>query len=150
MADKSVAQARREQRRSAAEAEVLDRMKGRGQPIPGMSAEMQASVNRTADHHAVTMDAIQRASRISEQTNETGASTLVDLGRQRETLQHSVDTVEITLENLRQGRVTIRDIKRAMMKEKAIKALIIAALVVVIWLIIYLKWLGGIDKMIAA
>ena len=130
-----------EARRTAAEAEVLERMKGRGNAIPGVPPEAQASINRTADHHSVTMDAINRATRVNEQTNEIGASTLIDLGRQRETLEHANETVELTLENLRNGRLTIRDIKRGIMKEKAIKVGVIAALVLVIWVIIYLKWI---------
>jgi hypothetical protein len=36
---------RREARQKAAEADVLERMKGRGQPIPGLPAASQASVN---------------------------------------------------------------------------------------------------------
>jgi hypothetical protein len=132
---------RREARRTAAEADVLERMKGRGNAIPGVPSEAQASINRTADHHALTMDSIRRATQVNQQTNDVGASTLVDLGRQRETLERANDTVEITIENLRQGRVTIRDIKRAILKEKLIKVAVIASLILVIWIIIYLKWL---------
>jgi hypothetical protein len=132
---------RREARQKAAEADVLERMKGRGQPIPGLPAASQASVNRTADHHALTMETIRRATQTSERTNETGASTLIDLGRQREQLEHANETVDLTLENLRLGRVTIRDIKRAMLKEKFIKGAVIAGLLLIIFVIIYLKFM---------
>ncbi len=123
------------------EDDIIERMKGRGQQIPGMAPEAQASLNRTAGYHVNTIDVINRATSVNERTNAYGEETTLELARQGETLQHSNDMVEVTLDNLRAGKVTIRDIKRQMTKEKITKALIIFGLVVTIIVIIYFKWM---------
>jgi hypothetical protein len=111
--------------------------RGGGEPIPGTAAATQAHLEKT---HTDNKALLTRALQTSERTNAIGEETTGALAGQRETIQRSLRHTDEMSEELRTSRVVLRDMKRHLMKEKVWKALIIGVLLLVIWLIIYFKW----------
>lgn len=108
-----------------------------GTPVTADNKDPQFSSKHAKD----IKEKLTTAIRINESSNTEGESALQSLGKQRETIKRSIDNVETTHDNLRLGRRVIRDMKYAFMKEKVIKGLIIFFLLLVIFVIIYVKWI---------
>lgn len=109
-----------------------DHYQSTGSPHPvydTSSASQEASEN------------LRRALRVNEATNRTGYATLQSLGQQRETIQHSIDTVGVTNQHLQDSRQVIRDIRWSVYKEWILKGGVIAVLVLLIILIFWSKFL---------
>ena len=85
--------------------------------------------------------ALTRAVRITESTNDTAQEALTMLNRQRETISHSISEVHNTHSNLVEAKRVIRAIRFGIVKERIIKTLVILALVLVIFLIVYVRWI---------
>lgn len=88
-----------------------------------------------------TNDALARAIQMSERTNDLGSNALTSLGKQGELIRHSITTVEETTLNLRDSRRTLRDMRLQYWKDKLGKALIITCLLLIIFFIVYEKWI---------
>lgn len=86
-------------------------------------------------------DNLRRALRTSEATNTTGYATMQSLGKQRETIQHSLHTVDGTHQHLQDSRQVIRDIRMQVYKEWLIKGSVVAVLVMLIIFIFWVKFL---------
>lgn len=84
---------------------------------------------------------LHQALRINESTISEGDSALGSLGKQRDTINHSLNEVEATSGNLREAKRVIREIRLAFLKERVIKGMILVMLLLIIGIIIYVKWL---------
>ncbi|CCW65501.1 unnamed protein product [Phytomonas sp. EM1] len=84
---------------------------------------------------------LRRALRISESTNATGYATIHSLGRQRDTMQSTLESVEVTQGNLLESQAVIRNIRMGIYKEWLVKACVIVALVGLIVLIFWSKFI---------
>lgn len=107
--------------------------------MPGPGA---ATLNRgPATAAQQTTDNLERALRMTETANTSGYATLQSLGKQRETIHRSINTVDATHQHLQDSRQVIRDIRMGVYKEWIIKGGIIAFLVFLIIMIIYSKFI---------
>ncbi|CCW71659.1 unnamed protein product [Phytomonas sp. Hart1] len=86
-------------------------------------------------------DNIRRALRISESTNATGYTTINSLGKQRDILQNTIDSVGETQGNLMESQAVIRSIRMGIYKEWLTKGCVIVALLALIVLIVWLKFI---------
>lgn len=84
---------------------------------------------------------LRRALRISESTQSTGYATMQSLGRQREVIQNSLHTVDSTHQHLQESQQTIRSIRFQVYKEWCMKGCVLLALVAVIVLLFWSKFL---------
>ncbi|AYU76241.1 Qa-SNARE protein [Leishmania donovani] len=88
-----------------------------------------------------TRENIERALRMNEATNNSGYATLQSLGKQREVIQNSLNTVDSTHQHLSDSRQVIRDIRMGVYKEWLIKGCVVAFLMLLIVVIIYSKFI---------
>ncbi|KAG5486208.1 hypothetical protein LSCM1_07328 [Leishmania martiniquensis] len=88
-----------------------------------------------------TRENIERALRINESTNSSGYATLQSLGKQREVIQNSLNTVDLTQQHLSDSRHVLRDIRMGVYKEWLVKGCVISFLLLLIVLIIYSKFI---------
>lgn len=88
-----------------------------------------------------TTENLRNALRINEATNESGYVTIGALGRQRETIQHSLQAVGETHNQLQDSRSIINRMRIAVYKEWFIKGCVIVSLVLLIILIFYVKFI---------
>lgn len=120
---------------------IVSRMKAASSTPADTGAPSLPTSSRTAQNLARdTNDALTRAIRMNEMTNEVGGSALSSLGKQGETIQKSINTVEDTAMNLRDSRRTLRDMRVQYWKDRLGKALVILCLLMIIALIVYTKW----------
>ncbi|CAG9569005.1 putative Qa-SNARE protein [Leishmania major strain Friedlin] len=101
---------------------------------PANSAVISSTAQKTREN-------IERALRMNEATNNSGYATLQSLGKQREVIQNSLDTVDSTHQHLSDSRQVIRDIRVGVYKEWLIKGCVISFLVLLIVIIIYSKFI---------
>jgi hypothetical protein len=106
--------------------------------IPPATTTPAATAGRLREAHGANMGNLERAMRVNEASNASGQETVAQLGAQRETIGRSTKNSEAVLDDLTLARYTVRDIKRAMMRERVVKGLVLLGLVLVI---IYLKWI---------
>ncbi|ORC86576.1 putative Qa-SNARE protein [Trypanosoma theileri] len=97
-----------------------------------------ARSNRLA---AETNANLLRALRMSEATNDTGYSTLQQLGRQRECIGRTIESVDGTREELMGARRVIRDIRLSVYREWAVKGLVLVVLLLLDILLFYMKFI---------
>ena len=112
--------------------------RGAGQTIPGTAAHTAVKMDEAHDKNKATL---LRALQTSERTNAMGEETAAALGAQRGTIERSLRHTDEMHDELRMGRTILRDMRRHLVKEKVIKGLVIACLLLCIWIIIYVKWI---------
>lgn len=83
---------------------------------------------------------LRRALSVNERTNRAGYETVAVLGRQKEVLHHTLESVGETRENLVEARRNIRRIRMGVYKEYLWKGLTIFLLLVWLCLVIYLRF----------
>lgn len=113
---------------------------GGGHQHPPSSSSSTSQNTNAPNSYQSAHENLQRAIRLSESTNQHGQSALTSLGKQGETITRSINAVEETQANLRESNRTLREMKMQVWKEFAIKALVIASLLVLIVIIIDVKW----------
>lgn len=129
------------------ESKAVDKMKNDLMGNPGRgkggarTAEDTTEEGAPMSGAAKTKEALHRAIRINESSNDAGQDALSSLGKQRETIQRSIETVDNTNDNLRGSRRVLHDMKMALLKERVIKGITLVTLVLIIIIIIYVKWL---------
>lgn len=106
----------------------------------GGGAERGGALEQVQARPVSTTETLTRAIRISEETSTVGHEALMTLGKQREQMESTARRVDETHVNLMESKRVLRDMKRAICQEKAIKGLVIAGLVGLICIIIYVKW----------
>ncbi|CBZ23683.1 conserved hypothetical protein [Leishmania mexicana MHOM/GT/2001/U1103] len=111
---------------------------GPGAAVPPANSTVISSSSTTAQQ---TRENIERALRMNEATNNSGYATLQSLGKQREVIQNSLDTVDSTHQHLSDSRHVIHDIRMGVYKEWLIKGCVIAFLVLLIVVIVYSKFI---------
>ena len=127
------------------EARAIDRLRsnaeatGRPPAAPNAGSEMRPFAVTAGGQKAI--DALHTAIRVSENSNDLGEDALRSLGKQRETLQRTIGTVENTNDNLRTTRRVLHEMKMAVVQERVIKGLILTVLVLIIIIIVYVKWI---------
>ncbi|KAG8340786.1 putative Snare region anchored in the vesicle membrane C terminus [Trypanosoma vivax] len=82
-----------------------------------------------------------RALRMNEATNESGYATIQQLGRQRETIAHSIENVNDVRGELHGARQIIRDIRMGVYKDWVLKGLVLFLLLLLDILLFYRKFL---------
>eukprot|EP00727_Mastigamoeba_balamuthi_P005722 m51a1_g177 putative vesicle transport through interaction with t-snares 1 (233) ;mRNA; f:587963-588971 len=90
---------------------------------------------------AATGARIDDSMRLAEETAAVVTGSLGELGRQRQTIEHSMGRMDDIDGDISQARRLIRTMARRMMTNKAIAIMAIIFLVVMISLIIYFKWI---------
>mmetsp|Transcript_62896 Transcript_62896/g.73184 ORF Transcript_62896/g.73184 Transcript_62896/m.73184 type:complete len:161 (+) Transcript_62896:65-547(+) len=124
---------------SASPADVLPPLR---QSFPSHhSAAATGKTAGSASTSASVNEALLKAIRMNEQTNEVGLGALSSLGKQSETIQRSLSTVDETHMNLRDSRRSLRMMKLQYWKDRVGKALVILCLLGVIGIIVYVKWI---------
>ncbi|KAG5510933.1 hypothetical protein JKF63_06434 [Porcisia hertigi] len=106
--------------------------------VPPVNPTATASSSTAAQQ---TRENIERALRMNEATNNSGYATLQSLGKQREVIQNSLNTVGLTHQHLSDSRQVIRDIRMGVYKEWLIKGSVIAFLLLLILVIFYSKFI---------
>ncbi|KAH9600041.1 hypothetical protein LSM04_009268 [Trypanosoma melophagium] len=99
--------------------------------VSGRSSRLTAETNAN----------LLRALRTSEATNDTGYSTLQQLGRQRECIGRTIESVDGTREELMGARRVIRDIRLSVYREWAVKGLVLVVLVLLDVILFYVKFI---------
>ena len=83
----------------------------------------------------------ERSEHIAIESERLGQDTVHHLRRQRETMLHTIDTTHEISENMTRSKVLVTTLKRAFVYNRLMQILIIIALLTIICLIIYFKWL---------
>eukprot|EP01060_Flectonema_neradi_P022994 TRINITY_DN3121_c0_g2_i1.p1 TRINITY_DN3121_c0_g2~~TRINITY_DN3121_c0_g2_i1.p1 ORF type:complete len:281 (+),score=56.39 TRINITY_DN3121_c0_g2_i1:89-844(+) len=84
---------------------------------------------------------VERSEQIAIESERLGQDTVHHLRRQRETMMHTIDTTQEISENMTRSKVLVTTLKRAFVYNRLMQILIIIALLTIICLIIYFKWL---------
>lgn len=114
--------------------------KGIGAEAGRFPADALMEGGDSLQQHRVT-DNLRRALSTNDRTNRIGYETVVTLGRQKEIIQHTIENVGETRENLADARRTMRVIRWGVYKDYVWKALVILLLVIWLCLVIYLRFI---------
>ncbi|KEG06337.1 putative Qa-SNARE protein [Trypanosoma grayi] len=116
---------------------------GSGAAAAAAAAAKGSGSDTVGGSHATTEanSNLLRALRMSEATNETGYATLQQLGRQKETIGRTLDSVGETRSELRGAQRTIRDIRMGVYKEWIVKGLVLLLLLLLDLVLFYTKFI---------
>eukprot|EP01010_Urceolus_cornutus_P000791 NODE_1300_length_977_cov_263.033405_g998_i0.p1 GENE.NODE_1300_length_977_cov_263.033405_g998_i0~~NODE_1300_length_977_cov_263.033405_g998_i0.p1 ORF type:complete len:284 (+),score=71.28 NODE_1300_length_977_cov_263.033405_g998_i0:73-924(+) len=114
---------------------------GAGDHFGGASSEHRDRMRAVTDRVNSQGDTLRNAARLCGEMEELGNSTKMNLGRQREGIERSINTVRETSTEMSRARRLMTMIHRRSLLHKLIIFGIIGFLILLIILIVYFKWI---------